>query len=226
MPRLNAPKPVLAIKLCGMTLPQDVDAAITAGATHIGLILVPHTPRAVSIKQATRLSQQISDTSDRQKPVKRVGVFKDQPLANVQAIAASIGLDVIQLHGSEPESYCAKLQERWPVIKVFSPQNLSSVMRYAPFIQTALMDMPKNETSDCLSWHTALAEATRELTVPWWLAGGLTADNMGQILNLYAGLTPHPNPPCGVDVASGIEQSPGVKDTQLINRFIAALKPA
>ena len=223
------------IKLCGMTLPQDVDAAIAAGATHIGLIMVAQSPRALSIKEANRLSAQIArlPSALHGVPVKRVGVFMDQPLANVQAMAQTIDLDMIQLHGRETPTYCQTLAARWPIIKAFSVRDAASELAqiddYAPYIQLALLDMPKTPVDDWLAWHRALAQHAEQLTseVPWWLAGGLTPDNLKQIWGLYNNLPvdgtklrSHRNPPQGFDVASGIEQSPGIKDNAKLRQFV------
>jgi phosphoribosylanthranilate isomerase len=237
MPRIapDMPAPQRQIKLCGMTLPQDVDAAISVGATHIGLILAAQSPRALTVKEATRLSDQIARLPSPRLgvPVKRVGVFMDQPMANVQAMAQTIGLDIIQLHGRETPTYCQALAARWPVIKAFNvtdaSTDLAQIEDYLPHIQLALLDRPKAAGDDWLNWHRNLAQHVEHLphTVPWWLAGGLTPENLTQVWGLYQNLPvdgtrlrSHLNPPHGFDVASGIEQQPGIKDNAKLRQFV------
>jgi phosphoribosylanthranilate isomerase len=216
----NPRLPVHVLKMCGFTQSADIDTALSVGATHIGFILVASSPRAVSVKTAVRLSQFMANRPDHH--AKRVGVFMNQPIGNVQAMAQAIGLDMIQLHGQETVAYCQKLAAQWPVIKACSLSNpandLQHVHGFAPVVHALLLDMPKQTALPWLAWHTTLAEHTQTLQAPWWLAGGLTPDNIQEVLALYQ--QGHAQPPCGVDVASGIETLPGVKDAKKMKAFV------
>ncbi|MCW1934029.1 phosphoribosylanthranilate isomerase [Pararhodobacter zhoushanensis] len=209
----------IRVKICGLTRPQDIDAVVAAQAAYGGLVFFPKSPRAVSIAQARDLSLA--------SPVglARVGLFVNPDDALLDAVLAEVPLDILQLHGTESPERVAELRARHglPVMKavgVAGPEDLDALTTYGSVADMLLVDA-KPPRDAVLPGGNGLAFdwrliAGRRWPVPWMLAGGLTPDNVREAI-LLTGATQ-------VDVSSGVESAPGVKDADAIARFTAAAK--
>lgn len=203
----------LSIKICGITSIQDAENAILAGATHIGMIFVPNTPRCINIETAQDISKKVGQRAI------RVGVFQDQSLESIRTIQKQIPLDMIQLHGNETPQEIAQFDG--PVIKVITLTPQTQLAQIKPFLtantQTLLLDLPKGSTDTLENvLHADLITQIKALGISVWVAGKLTPENVFSTLKKY-----HPH---GVDCASGVESSPGIKDTTHLNRFCQTIQ--
>ncbi len=199
-----------AVKICGLTRLEDADAAIHAGAAYLGLIFVPQTPRYLSIASARDLSIHIGNRA------KRVGVFQNVPVDHVLGVLAEVPLDYIQCHGQEDFTYCQRLPK--PVIKVIPVTNTLDIMQYESWfpssdnnIEAVLFDPPKGQSAG--DWGEVLAAQLQRLPVRFrfFVAGGLTPMTVADVIETCQ--------PDGVDVASGVEVSPGIKDVEKMHHF-------
>lgn len=201
----------MLVKICGVTHVSAALAASQAGADMIGFVFAK-SKRQVTIQQA----KEISTVLPRQ--LKKVGVFVDAPLEDVEQITRLVGLDSVQLHGSEPPDYCGKMSV--PVIKAFqikSSADLQQVINYP--CAYYLLDSPKGQyqggNGKRFDWH--LAKFLPDVHNKIILAGGLDCGNVKQAINLVN--------PIGVDVSSGVETN-GNKDLNKIASFIKEAKKA
>ncbi|MEQ7873253.1 bifunctional indole-3-glycerol-phosphate synthase TrpC/phosphoribosylanthranilate isomerase TrpF [Sphingomonas sp. ASV193] len=203
------------VKLCGLTRVEDVALAATAGATHAGFILVPGTPRALPVAEARMLA-----TTARDMGLKAVGVFRDADPAAVARAAEALRLDAVQLHGSESETDIAALRARLP--KKTEIWALCGVdVRAGPGRKGAdrsLFDTRtggrSGGTGQRFDW--SLVEGRDDLS-RGFIAGGIGAANAAEASRLGA---------YGLDVASGVEAAPGIKDRARVEALFAALRPA
>ena len=209
----------IQVKICGLTRPQDIDAVVAAGAAYGGLVFFPKSPRAVGVAQARALSLAVPPG------LARVGLFVDPDDALLDAVLAEVPLDILQLHGKEATERVAELRARHglPVMKavgVAGPEDLGALATYGSVADMLLVDA-KPPRDAVLPGGNGLAFdwrmiAGRRWPVPWMLAGGLTPENVREAI-LLTGATQ-------VDVSSGVESAPGVKDAGAIARFTAAAK--
>jgi phosphoribosylanthranilate isomerase len=201
------------IKFCGLTDIGDAEHAVEAGAWAIGMILWPGSARFCDTPTATRIAR----TFRRRAEV--AGVFVNQPLDEVAELAEVVGLGLIQLHGDEGPAYCAEIARRTGcgVIKAMQVRYSSDVIGIEAF-RTAyhLFDTHHEQlrggTGETFDWRLA---AQRRSKIKLILSGGLTAENVGEAIATGA--------PYAVDVASGVESAPGVKDHARIDAFAAAV---
>jgi len=203
---------MVRVKICGITNSGDALLAADLGAHALGFIFYPKSPRAVTPERARHIIGQLPPF------VATVGVFVDEDPANVREIASLVGLDWIQLHGSEPPEYCRSLGRR--VVKAFRVKGVeifSQLTEYQGAAQVFLLDAYKPGTPGG-SGETFDWELTRQIKKcgPIILAGGLTAANVGQAIKIAQ--------PAAVDVASGVEAAPGKKDPEKLRAFFEALK--
>lgn len=206
----------VAVKICGLRQPDDVAAAVQAGARYIGFVFFAKSPRYVTAAEAAELA------ADVPLGIARVGLFVDPDDALLDDVLAVAALDMIQLHGHETPARVAEIKARsgLPVMKavgVAEPSDLDALWDYGLVADMLLIDAKPPRGADlpggnglAFDWRLL---AGRQILKPWLLAGGLTPDNVGQALRL----TRAP----GVDVSSGVESAPGVKDPALIRAFIA-----
>jgi phosphoribosylanthranilate isomerase len=194
------------VKVCGITTVDDALLAVDAGADALGFIFVEGTPRYVTPARAAAIVGALPPF------VCPVGVFWDHPVTHVRAVARECRLGAVQLHGAEPPEALAALD--WPVlktVKVRGPEDLATLDRYKP--AAFLLDSParwsEGEARAPISWTLARAAATRGRVI---LSAGLTAETVGEAIRIAR--------PWGVDVNSGVEQSPGRKDSQKVRRFL------
>ncbi|MDF1749068.1 MAG: phosphoribosylanthranilate isomerase [Alphaproteobacteria bacterium] len=208
-------------KICGITDPIAMEAAVKYGASMIGLVFFPPSPRALSPEEAAMLLRPVPSH------VTSVGLFVDPDDSLIDQVLAQVPLDVIQLHGNEPLDRCAGLRERtgkqvFKAIKVRDAEDLVSAGQYAKVCDRLLFDAkpPENATrpggnAEVFDWTVLEGHSW---PVPWLLAGGLTPNNVKTAIRL----TRCP----GVDASSGIESAPGKKDPAKIQAFLKAVAEA
>ncbi|EME71190.1 N-(5'-phosphoribosyl)anthranilate isomerase [Paramagnetospirillum caucaseum] len=207
------------VKICGITDEDAMDAAIEAGADYVGLVFFPKSPRNVTPDRAAELVEFTPGD------VGKVGLFVDPDDATLDAVLTRVRLDLLQLHGREtPERVEAiRLEYGLPVMKmlpVSEPADLDAAEPYLAVADRLLFDAkpPKgallpggNATS--FDWSILTG---RKWGLPWMLAGGLTPANVAEAVRISGALC--------VDVSSGVESAPGVKDAEKIQAFIRAAR--
>ncbi|MPS67007.1 MULTISPECIES: phosphoribosylanthranilate isomerase [Novosphingobium] len=212
--------PTAAIKICGISTPEALEAAIRARAAHAGFVFFPRSPRNVTPAQAALLSQQAGNR------IGKVGLFVDADDAAIAEAVAGARLDALQLHGSESPERAAQLRDRfgiavWKALSVATAEDAARAAAYAGAVDLVLFDAktPKGSLPGGmgLSFDWSLV-ADWKGPVPWGLAGGLTPDNVAQAIRMTR--TPL------VDTSSGVESAPGVKDLDRIDAFARAVRGA
>ena len=192
------------VKLCGLRRAEDVEFAAQAGATHAGMIFVPGTPRTITLDEA----RAVVATAQRH-GLKTVGVFRDAPIEEVASTAADLGLDVVQLHGSEnPATVREALGEGvevWAVCADGAPARVGA--------DRSLFDTGSGGTGTAFDW--SLVEGRVDLATGF-LAGGIGPDNARAASRVGA---------YGLDVSSSVEARPGEKDPEKVTALFAALRP-
>lgn len=206
----------IRIKICGLTKTADIQAAVQAGAAYVGFVFFAKSPRNLTLKDAASLAATVP-----------VGVCKVALSVNadndfLDRIVEAVPLDMLQLHGAETPERVAEVRDRYglPVMKavgVADAGDLSKLEEYLRVADQILVDA-KPPAGASLPGGNGLAFdwrliAGRRWPVPWMLAGGLTADNIAEALRLTGARQ--------VDVSSGVERAPGVKDADKIRTFCA-----
>lgn len=208
------------VKICGLRRREDVEAAVESGAAYLGLVFAESPRRVPTPSRAAELVEGV--------PARAVGVFVDAAPAEVLRTAETVPLDVVQLHGSESPELCASFRSAglrvWKALRPESPGELADgVERYRDGVDGLLVEGYSEEAAGGTGssfphgwWETAgLGEAAAEGGPELILAGGLTPENVGTALGRTS---PHV-----VDVSSGVEREPGVKDPRLIRSFVRAV---
>jgi phosphoribosylanthranilate isomerase len=207
----------IRVKICGLRTEADVLAVAAAGAAYAGFNFFPKSPRFVTVEQARPLALAA--------PVglAKVALVVDAPDEVLDAIVEGVPLDMLQLHGHETPERVAELRSRYglPVMKVVGVSDegdLPAIMDYALVSDQLLIDAkpPRNAVlpgGNGLPFDWRLVAQRRWLR-PWMLAGGLTAENVAEAIRLTNVRQ--------VDVASGVESAPGVKDPARIRAFVEA----
>jgi phosphoribosylanthranilate isomerase len=209
------------IKICGLSTPETISAALDNSADMVGFIFFPKSPRNVSIEQAASLRKAAIGRA------KAVAVTVDAPDAELHEIVRDMQPSILQLHGAETPERVAALKARYglPVIKALSIRESADLDQIAPYIGIAdqfLLDAKAPKGSELpggngVSFDWSLLSAL-EPGLDYMLSGGLNAGNVAEALAVtYAP---------GLDLSSGVESAPGVKSVTLINEFFAALKAA
>lgn len=204
---------VVKVKICGITSVGDAEAAVEAGADVLGLVFYRDSPRCVSLATAQAIERQLPPF------IVRVGVFVDPAPEDVFSAMHQCGLNLLQFHGQETPEFCG--QFRIMTMKAFRIQDAES-LREIPHYQTDafLLDScvagKAGGTGETFNWEVG-AEAAK-FGKPIFLAGGLTPENVADAVRIVR--------PFGVDVSSGVEQSPGKKDPKKMRDFIAAVRSA
>ena len=207
------------VKICGLRDAAMLDAAVQAGAAYVGLVFFEKSPRNVTLAQAAALAAMVPAG------VAKVALVVDADDAQLDALLAQVPVDILQLHGSETPARVTEVKARYglPVMKavgVAGPDDLAALDAYAQVADQLLVDAKPPKGADLpggngLSFDWRLI-AGRRWSVPWMLAGGLTPANVAQAVALTGAGQ--------VDVSSGVESAPGVKDAALIAAFCAALR--
>ena len=194
------------VKICGITRPEDGLLAAELGAAAIGLVFAEQSPRRLGADRAAEICRVLPPF------VLRVGLFMDQPAKFVEGILGEVALDWLQFHGSESEAYCRGFGR--PYVKAVPMASFTGAdYRIHPDAAALLLDGhgagEAGGSGKTFDWSLTQAPAR-----PWILAGGLTPDNV-------AGAIARMRPPA-VDVSSGVEAAPGIKDDKLMKRFMEA----
>jgi phosphoribosylanthranilate isomerase len=193
------------VKICGITRSEDAHAAAEAGARAVGFVFWRDSPRFIDPYRARDIVATLPPF------VTSVGVFVDQPLEYVSGVAGLVRLGAIQLHGGETPEYAAALGR--PVIKALAlPQESDRWERRHLILLDAQDPVKRGGTGLTIDWAAAAAIAARRRTL---LAGGLTPENVGDAIARVQ--------PFGIDVSSGVERSPGVKDHGRLNALFEAI---
>ena len=209
----------IAVKICGITTSAAIDVAASAGAAYGGLVFHPGSPRFVVPEQAGMLAEQMRGR------LKIVALIADMDDAQIAALMTIVRPDFLQLHGSETVRRTGEIRSSFglPVIKALPVAQASDLDIAASYEKVADMLMfdaraPKGATRG--GGHGAAFDwkllKDRSFTKPWFLAGGLTPGNVARAIELSGAKQ--------VDVSSGVESTPGVKDAARIREFIAATK--
>ena len=199
------------VKVCGITRLTNALHAVEQGATAVGFVLWPHSPRAVTVARAAEIIAELPSH------VLAVGVFVNEPIDGIRAIAERAHLTAVQLHGDEPPAYADALD--WPVIRAVSVSEIGEASQaWSP--ETALLvdnidPVRRGGTGAVIDWSEAADIALTRRVV---LAGGLTPDNVASAIRAVR--------PFGVDVSSGVESAPGVKDFDKVTQFIVNAREA
>ena len=209
----------LRVKICGLSRPEDVLAASQAGATYVGYVFFPKSPRNVSIEQARALAL------DTPSGLAKVALVVDADDAALDAILDRVPLDMLQLHGYETPQRVSEIKARYglPVMKaigIATVEDTSQIDIYSDVADQLLIDAKAPKDADlpggnglAFDWTLVNRKYWRK---PWMLAGGLTAENVALAAKMTGARQ--------VDVSSGVESRTGVKDTDMIKRFIDAAK--
>lgn len=204
----------LFVKICGITRPQDAELAANLGASALGFVFWPGSPRMVTPDIARSIARNVPAR------LRKVGVFVDQQAEDVAGIMDEAGLDVAQLHGHESPEYCRQLMVRLKVGTIFKAVGMSGngsfdIAGFDPdvvMLVDAYDPVRRGGTGKTVNWDSARAVAATRQTI---LAGGLNAANIKLAIRSVQ--------PFGVDVSSGVELSPGVKDPNRLRSFFEAL---
>lgn len=210
----------LRIKICGVTTPDDIRLCADAGADAVGINFHPGSPRYVDPRQATPLVRALSPL------MSAVGVFVDQPMRQMCAVAFQLGLRAVQHHGDKREVSDSFPFGFIPAFRVKDETSLAAIQQYletcqaasclpAAILVDAYVEGLHGGTGQTAPWQL-LAEF--KPVVPLILAGGLTPDNVADAIRVVR--------PAAVDVASGVEASPGKKDALKVRRFVANARQA
>lgn len=207
----------IQVKICGLKDSRGIAAAVDCGARYIGFNFFPKSPRYVTPASAAELAVLIPAG------VCKVALSVNADNALLDVLTEAVPLDMLQLHGSESPERVAEVQDRYrlPVMKAVGVADESDLVALDEYMRVAnqiLVDTkpPKNAIlpgGNGLAFDWRLI-AGRRWSVPWMLAGGLTADNVAEAVRMTGARQ--------VDVSSGVESAPGVKDSGLIARFVAA----
>lgn len=210
----------VGVKICGVTTPEAIETAAKSGAQMLGFVFYPKSPRALPVPIAAQLANQVPTG------LRSVGLFVDPSDEELEAVTARVPLALVQLHGSETPARVASVKSRFslPVIKALPISNAADVAdaeRYAGVADYFLFDAkpPPNVSSlpggNGLAFDWRLLNGAR-IARPWLLAGGLTPENVAEAAATSGAKL--------VDVSSGVESRPGVKDTSLIESFLRAAR--
>jgi phosphoribosylanthranilate isomerase len=203
------------VKICGITNWTDARRAVEAGAQFLGFNFYRPSPRYIQPAAARRIVRRLPDG------IAVVGVFVNEPEANMLAIARRVGLDYLQLHGDEPPEQVARLKREIPVIKAvrvrdsFRPNQLDAFGRASAILLDGFDARRHGGTGRTFNWNLARgSNGLRRI----FLAGGLTPENVAEAIRVAR--------PYAVDVCSGVEARPGRKDPARIVELMWAVKGA
>ena len=194
------------IKLCGLSRPCDILTANELKPEYIGFVFAPKSKRYIDPQKAAQLKELLS--SD----IRAVGVFVDEAPDTVAALLNSGVIDIAQLHGSEDEAYIQRLRQRTdqPIIKAFQIKSRHDLAKAEACTADHILLDSGAGTGNVFDWSVL-----RDVKRPFFLAGGLSPDNVGDAVRLLH--------PYAVDVSSGIETD-GCKDEEKAAAFIAAVR--
>ena len=199
------------VKVCGVTRAEDARLAAELGASAIGFVFWPMSPRYVEPDHARAIAAALP------RMVVCVGVFVDQSVEDMQQIAARVRLGAVQLHGAEPPQVAAALLQpvikAVPVINGFAPESLDVWPPEVTVLLDAHDPVKRGGTGRTIDWSAAARAARRRRIM---LSGGLTPDNVREAIETVR--------PYAVDVSSGIEVSPGLKDPAKLRALFESIR--
>jgi phosphoribosylanthranilate isomerase len=199
------------LKVCGITRLTDALHATAHGATALGFIFWPRSPRYVTPERAAEIIAELPLT------ITTVGVFVNEPIESIGRIVRTSGVTTVQLHGDEPPAYGDALS--WPLLRSVTLDDVDQAAAAWREGTTLLLDaadpVRRGGTGAVIDWKRAAAAARAHRIV---LAGGLTPLNVAEAIAAVQ--------PFGVDVSSGVEAAPGVKDFARVTRFLANARAA
>ena len=205
------------IKICGITDPADLPAAILAGASYVGFVFFPKSPRHLELEAAAFMAAAVPVG------IMKVALTVDADDAMLDALTGQVPLDMLQLHGTETPERVAQVKSRYglPVMKavgIAGADDLPQIDRFAGVADQLLVDAKPPKGADrpggnalAFDWNLI---AGRDWPLPWMLAGGLTPENAAQAVRLTGARQ--------LDVSSGVESAPGVKDGAKMTAFVEA----
>jgi phosphoribosylanthranilate isomerase len=209
----------LIVKICGLSTPETLEAALAAGADMVGFVLFPPSPRHLSLAVARDLGRQVRGRA------RKVALSVDADDALLEGAIKALQPDILQLHGKETVARLRDIKQKFglPVMKAIAVEtaaDLAALPGYAAVADRILFDAraPKGATRPgglgaVFDWH--LLEKL-DLKLPFMVSGGLSAANVAEAVRVTrAG---------GVDVSSGVERAPGVKDPEMIRAFVGAAR--
>lgn len=202
---------MVKVKVCGITTPADAVWAAAAGADAIGINFYAPSRRSVSMEVARSIANAVP------RGVCRVGVFVDAPRQYVQELAEELRFDAVQFHGSEPPEYCLGWNQKViKAVRLASREDAERAMLYSVdfILADAYVEGLVGGTGQRVNWEW-LSGIGRDRLI---LAGGLTPENVAEAIRRVR--------PAAVDVASGVESAPGIKDPERVRKFIANVQAA
>ncbi len=209
----------IALKYCGLKTPEDIAAAAHVGVRYIGFVHFPKSPRHLSVDEMAALAIEVP------MGIAKVLLTVNADNALLDEITAKVPLDMLQLHGAESPARVREIKERYglPVMKaigVADAEDLAAIDIYSDVADQLLIDAKPPKGGDIpggngVPFDWRLLAGRKYWTVPWMLSGGLTATNVAEAVRLTGARQ--------VDLSSGIEITPGVKDAGLMAGFAAAL---
>ncbi|ACB50349.1 N-(5'-phosphoribosyl) anthranilate isomerase [Crocosphaera subtropica ATCC 51142] len=207
----------MRVKICGITQAEQGQAIAALGATALGFICVERSPRYINAQKIQPIIQTLPTTVD------SIGVFANASLTDIEGVLKVAQLTAIQLHGEETPEFCTQVKQLFPhleIIKAFrikTSKSLVNICEYVEVIDTLLLDAydphQLGGTGKTLNWDLLRNFHPGR---PWFLAGGLTPDN---VLHALEGLSPD-----GIDLSSGVERSPGDKDILKVTQLLENLR--
>ena len=221
MQPLRDHRPTPDLKICGITDPEQAQAIAQMGVQAIGVIGVPATPRFVEPAQRRTLFQMLEE----QHPLlHRVWVVANPDDAALEEALNGAGQpSVVQLHGGESVECCQRLKQRyprqqwWKALRVREPDDLKQLEHYAPHVDALLLDAWSADQLGGTGHRIPLDWlAETELSVPWWLAGGVSAEWVQELLSRVT--------PQGLDASSRLEERPGWKNLDKVQALVEAVK--
>ena len=211
----------LDIKICGLKTGEALEAALAGGASHVGFIFFQKSPRYVAPVDAGKLRKAATGRA------KAVAVTVDSDDATLDALVAEMAPDMLQLHGSETPERVSTIKARYglPVMKAFSIRDaadLAAIEHYRGVADRFLFDAKPPKGAELPGGNGVPFDwcvlAALDPGIGYMLSGGLNAENIGEALRLVS--------PAGIDISSGVESAPGVKDAGLIEAFFRAVRAA
>lgn len=209
----------VAAKICGLSEPESLRAAVAGGARYVGFVFYPRSPRAIAPPMAAEMARLLPTG------VRSVGLFVDPDDEFLEHVTGQVPLDLIQLHGAETPRRIAEIKARYalPVmkaVKIGGPEDLTAALEAAEVADRLLFDAKPPAKVSALPGGNGIAFdwtilAGRSWPRPWMLSGGLTVDNVAEAVRV-TGATE-------VDVSSGVEDRPGHKDPALVRAFLSAV---
>ncbi len=205
------------VKICGLSDETTVSAAVEGGAAMVGFVFFPPSPRSLTVERAAELTKGVPGG------VIRVGLVVDADDDRLAEIAANAGIDLLQLHGHETLERTREIRQRFglPVMKVLpvhEAKDVSAAQAFEDVAERLMFDAKPpvgaaRPGGNARTFDWSLLSGI-DSKLPWMLAGGLTADNVGEAVKI-SGAT-------AVDVSSGVEDAPGRKNVEKIRAFLAA----